>query len=96
MRSDRPETFFINGAEITPRQLAEARQDLARKSPFNIDLIPAWGGLSEHEQNMSELDAQNYLIALADLVPGATRSYACKCPAGLCQCEHSKGGADRG
>ncbi len=71
--SDRPETFVINGVEITPRQLAEARQAMAHRSPFSAGFYPTFAELSEHEQRTSELDAQNYLIALADLVPGVTR-----------------------
>jgi hypothetical protein len=65
--------FVINGVEITPRQLAEARQEMARRSPFNAGFYPAFADLSEQEQRSSELDAQNYLIALADIAPGVTR-----------------------
>lgn len=71
--SERPETFVINGVEITPRQLAEARQAMAHRSPFNAGFYPPFDELTEHEQTTSVLDAQNYLIALADVVPGATR-----------------------
>lgn len=70
---DRPETFVINGVGITPRQLAESRQELACRSPFNAGFYPAFSELSQHERDVSVLDAQNYLIALAGLVPGVTR-----------------------
>lgn len=71
--SERPETFVINGVEITPRQLAEARQAMAHRSPFNAGFYPTFADLTEHEQRTSELEAQNYLIALANLAPGVTR-----------------------
>lgn len=73
MRNDEPATFTVNGTEITARQLAEARQELARRSPLNIDFYPAFTELGEQDQRTSELDARNYLLALADVVPGITR-----------------------
>lgn len=73
LSSDRPEAFVINGVEITPRQLAESRQELACRSPFNAGFYPTFSELSQHEQDMSVLDAQNYLIALAGLAPGDIR-----------------------
>lgn len=58
------EHLMINGTRVTDRMLAEARQALAHDSAFNIDFIPPWDQLSEHEQRIAVLDARNYLRAL--------------------------------
>ncbi|GAA0495011.1 hypothetical protein Ade02nite_19350 [Paractinoplanes deccanensis] len=73
------EFFTINGVEVTPRMLAEARQELARRSPFNAGFYPAFDELTEQEQKVSELEARNYLRALTALLPakpGTVRVYA--------------------
>lgn len=67
------EVFVINGAEVTPRGLAEARQELAYRSPFNAGFYPRFAELTEHERTVSVLDARNYLRALASIVPGVDR-----------------------
>jgi hypothetical protein len=58
------EHLMVNGTRVTDRTLAQERQRLAHDSAFNIDFIPPWDQLSEHEQHMAVLDARNYLRAL--------------------------------
>ena len=52
--------------------LAKARQHIAHSSPFNF-VCPPWDGLTSDEQQLSLLDARNYLHAALDagLVPAA-------------------------
>lgn len=63
------DSIIINGVEVTARMFAEARQELARKSPFNAGFYPAFADLTEQEQCGSELDAANYLRALVAIAP---------------------------
>lgn len=63
-----PESFTINGVVVTPRMLAVARQELAHRSPFNAGFYPGFDGLTDQEQRVSEVEALNYLRALAELV----------------------------
>lgn len=60
----------VNGVEVTASTLAEARQELARRSPFNAGFYPAFGELTEREQEASVTEARNYLRALVLLAPG--------------------------
>lgn len=65
--ADRPE---IDDPRVLA--LAKARQQIAYENPFNV-VCPPWDGLSGQEQQLSLLDARNYLRAAlkAGLVPAA-------------------------
>lgn len=58
---DKP--YPINGVEMTGRQLAAARQELAHRGVHN----PRWDELSPHDQEMAALSAANWLRALTGL-----------------------------
>ncbi|KOX45273.1 hypothetical protein ADL19_23440 [Streptomyces purpurogeneiscleroticus] len=60
---------MVNGVEVTARMLAEARQELARRSPFNAGFYPTFADLTEQEQRAAEADARNYLRALVTIAP---------------------------
>lgn len=55
--------YQVNGVEMTGRQLAAARQDLAHRGAH----LPTWAELSPHDQDMAALSAANWLRALTDL-----------------------------
>lgn len=72
------DSIIVNGVAVTARMLAEARQELARKSPFNAGFYPAFSELTEQEQRSSELDAANYLRALVAIAPAPVVVLCCE------------------
>jgi hypothetical protein len=56
-QTDRPE---VDDPRVLA--LAKARQQMAHSNPFNV-VCPPWDGLTEQEQQLSLLDARNYLRA---------------------------------
>lgn len=67
-------SIIVNGVEVTARMLAEARQEVAFRSPFNAGFYPQFSGLTEQEQRVAVLDAANYLRALVAIAPTPTPS----------------------
>lgn len=65
------DAFLVGGQVVSALDLAKARQQRAHAGAFLP--VPPWDGLDVHEQNMSVLDAANWLHALTGVAPEQVR-----------------------